>query len=235
MIARTHARTHARTLILSNHYYELLQEVSKIVGVITENKVEIKTLGEICIINRGASPRPISKYITTNYENSIPWIKIGDTLLGSKCILGTKERITLEGAKKSRVLKKGDFILSNSMSYGRPYILNISGAIHDGWASISDFKEYLISDYLYYYLSLGATQNYWKLKMNTSSVSNLNSEIIKSLPIIIPPIHVQQHIVSILDKFDTLVNDIKEGLPKEIEQRQKQYEYWREQLLSFNR
>ena len=231
----THARTHARTLILSNHYYELLQEVSKIVGVITENKVEIKTLGEICIINRGASPRPISKYITTNYENSIPWIKIGDTLLGSKCILGTKERITLEGAKKSRVLKKGDFILSNSMSYGRPYILNISGAIHDGWASISDFKEYLISDYLYYYLSLGATQNYWKLKMNTSSVSNLNSEIIKSLPIIIPPIHVQQHIVSILDKFDTLVNDIKEGLPKEIEQRQKQYEYWREQLLSFNR
>ena len=227
--------THARTLILSNHYYELLQEVSKIVGVITENKVEIKTLGEICIINRGASPRPISKYITTNYENSIPWIKIGDTLLGSKCILGTKERITLEGAKKSRVLKKGDFILSNSMSYGRPYILNISGAIHDGWASISDFKEYLISDYLYYYLSLGATQNYWKLKMNTSSVSNLNSEIIKSLPIIIPPIHVQQHIVSILDKFDTLVNDIKEGLPKEIEQRQKQYEYWREQLLSFNR
>ena len=231
----THARTHARTLILSNHYYELLQEVSKIVGVITENKVEIKTLGEICIINRGASPRPISKYITTNYENSIPWIKIGDTSLGSKCILGTKERITLEGAKKSRVLKKGDFILSNSMSYGRPYILNISGAIHDGWASISDFKEYLISDYLYYYLSLGATQNYWKLKMNTSSVSNLNSEIIKSLPIIIPPLHVQQHIVSILDKFDTLVHDIKEGLPKEIELRQKQYEYWREQLLSFNR
>ena len=227
--------THARTLILSNHYYELLQEVSKIVGVITENKVEIKTLGEICIINRGASPRPISKYITTNYENSIPWIKIGDTSLGSKCILGTKERITLEGAKKSRVLKKGDFILSNSMSYGRPYILNISGAIHDGWASISDFKEYLISDYLYYYLSLGATQNYWKLKMNTSSVSNLNSEIIKSLPIIIPPLHVQQHIVSILDKFDTLVHDIKEGLPKEIELRQKQYEYWREQLLSFNR
>ena len=235
MIARTHARTHAHTLILSNHYYEILHEVSKIVGVITENKVEIKTLGEICIINRGASPRPISKYITTNYENSIPWIKIGDTSLGSKYILDTKERITLEGAKKSRVLKKGDFILSNSMSYGRPYILNISGAIHDGWASISDFKEYLTSDYLYYYLSLGATQNYWKLKMNTSSVSNLNSEIIKSLPIIIPPLHVQQHIVSILDKFDTLVHDIKEGLPKEIELRQKQYEYWREQLLSFNR
>lgn len=49
----------------------------------------------------------------------------------------------------------------------------------------------------------------------------------------LPPLHVQQHVVSILDKFDTLVNDIKEGLPKEIEQRQKQYEYWRKCLLSF--
>ena len=51
----------------------------------------------------------------------------------------------------------------------------------------------------------------------------------------IPPLHAQQHIVYILDKFDTLVNDIKEGLPKEIELRQKQYEFWREKLLSFNR
>ena len=49
----------------------------------------------------------------------------------------------------------------------------------------------------------------------------------------IPPLHVQQHVVSVLDKFDILVNDIKEGLPKEIEQRQKQYEYWRSVLLTF--
>ena len=52
--------------------------------------------------------------------------------------------------------------------------------------------------------------------------------------LLIPPLHVQQHVVNVLDKFDTLANDIKEGLPKEIEHRQKQYEYWREQLLSFN-
>lgn len=51
----------------------------------------------------------------------------------------------------------------------------------------------------------------------------------------VPPIKVQEHIVSILDKFDTLVNDISQGLPKEIELRQKQYEYYRKKLLSFNR
>lgn len=121
------------------------------------------------------------------------------------------------------------------MSYGRPYILSIDGAIHDGWASINDFEQFLVSNYLYHYLITKRTQDYWKLKMNTASVSNLNSEIIRGLPILVPPLHVQQHVVAILDKFDTLVNDIKEGLPKEIEQRQKQYEYWRECLLNFPR
>jgi specificity subunit S of type I restriction-modification system len=51
----------------------------------------------------------------------------------------------------------------------------------------------------------------------------------------VPPIKVQEHIVSILDKFDTLINDISKGLPKEIELRQKQYEYYREKLLSFEK
>ena len=59
--------------------------------------------------------------------------------------------------------------------------------------------------------------------------------MIKNIMLSIPPLHVQRHVVSILDKFDTLVNDIKEGLPKEIEQRQQQYEYWRECLLNFPR
>ena len=65
-------------------------------------------------------------------------------------------------------------------------------------------------------------------------MKNLTMENIREFSLFLPPLHVQQHVVSILDKFDTLVNDIKEGLPKEIEQRKQQYEYWREQLLSFN-
>lgn len=230
-----YSSTHARTSIISNNYYNILQEAANIVEVNIQDKVEIINLGEISNINRGASPRPIKSFISNEIENSVPWIKIGDTKPESKYIVDTKERITKEGAKKSRVLKKGSFILSNSMSYGRPYILSIDGAIHDGWASINDFEQFLVSDYLYHYLITKRTQDYWQLKMNTASVSNLNSEIIRGLPILVPPLHVQRHVVSILDKFDTLVNDIKEGLPKEIEQRQKQYEYWRECLLNFPR
>lgn len=193
---------------------------------------EWKTLGDVAKIQRGASPRPISQYITDE-PNGIPWIKIGDTSLDSKYIENTAQKITIEGAKKSRILKSGDFVMSNSMSYGRPYILKISGAIHDGWASISDFENILSSDFLYYYLSSNTVQNYWNGKINSSSVSNLNSDIIKSLPIPIPTLNIQIEIAKTLDKFETLINSITEGLPLAIEQSQKRYEYYRELLLSF--
>jgi type I restriction enzyme S subunit len=119
------------------------------------------------------------------------------------------------------------------MSFGRPYILNIDGAIHDGWASISNFENILISDFLYYYLTSKSVQFFWNNKINSGSVSNLNANIIKSLPVPIPPLSKQKEIVEILDKFDALVNDISQGLPAEIEARRKQYEYYREKLLTF--
>ena len=197
-----------------------------------EGEVEWRTLGEVATVQRGASPRPIAKYITDD-ENGVPWIKIGDTSPGSKYVNSTNQKITVEGAKSSRVLKKGDFILSNSMSFGRPYILDINGAIHDGWASISDFGKVLHPDYLYHYLSSNNVQNYWASKINSGSVSNLNADIIKTLPIAIPDISEQKKTALLLDKFDALTNSITEGLPREIALRQQQYEYYRDKLLSF--
>jgi type I restriction enzyme, S subunit len=197
-----------------------------------KGEVEWKPLGEVAKIQRGASPRPIAKYITDN-EDGVPWIKIGDTSPGSKYVNSTAQRVTLEGAKKSRILDEGDFIISNSMSFGRPYILAIRGAIHDGWASISDFGGKLNSDYLYHYLSSNSVQNYWIGKINSGSVSNLNADIIKTLQIPIPALSEQERIVAILDKFDTLTTSISEGLPREIALRQKQYEYYRDLLLTF--
>lgn len=191
-------------------------------------EVEWKPLGEVAEIQRGASPRPIAKYITDD-RNGVPWIRIGDTTPSSKYVNSTAQKITIEGAKRSRILKKGDFIISNSMSFGRPYILNIDGAIHDGWASISGFKGKLNADYLYYYLSSNGVQNYWVSKINSGSVSNLNTEIIKTLPIPIPPLPIQTEIVRILDAFTELTTE----LTAELTARKKQYNYYRDQLLTF--
>ena len=190
-------------------------------------------LGDIASIVRGASPRPIAQYITSD-SNGVNWIKIGDVKPNSKYITSTEEKITPEGAKKSRLVKKGDFILSNSMSFGRPYILKIDGCIHDGWLSISDFSNTLTADFLYHVLSSSMMQYEMRKKASFGgAVQNLNADIVRELTIPIPSLDTQNKIVQVLDNFDSICSDLKIGLPAEIEARRKQYEYYRDLLLSF--
>ena len=197
--------------------------------------VEYKKFGETATICRGASPRPIKAYISDK-DKGVHWIKIGDVKTGAKYIENTEEYITVEGAKKSRMVKQGDFILSNSMSFGRPNILKIDGCIHDGWLSISGFDKYFISDFLYYVLNSTQVQRDMAKKASFGgAVQNLNADIVRDLEVPVPPLDVQQRIVEVLDNFEKICTDLKTGLPAEINARQKQYEYYRDKLLTFER
>ena len=195
-------------------------------------KTKYVIFGEIAEIVRGASPRPINSFITNN-ENGINWIKIGDVNQEEKYITRTKQKITKEGAKRSRIVKKGDFILSNSMSFGRPYILKIDGCIHDGWLSISKFEKTYNTDFLYYLLSSNYVQKQMRQKASMGTVKNLNADIVKSIKLPLYPMEYQNYVANILNKFDKLIHDISQGLPAEIEARRKQYEYYRDKLLTF--
>lgn len=189
--------------------------------------VEWKKLGEIMTIVRGASPRPITNYIT-NDADGVNWIKIGDVASDAKYITSSNEKITKEGAAKSRFLHSGDFILSNSMSFGRPYILKIDGCIHDGWIAMSDFEQHVSSGYLYEILNSNKVQDYWKMKANNGgAMTNLNSDIVRQTIIPIPSLSEQSRIVSILDTFTSSISNLKQ----QIEERRKQYEYERDLLL----
>jgi type I restriction enzyme, S subunit len=108
-------------------------------------------LGGIAVIERGGSPRPINSFLT-DAPDGLNWIKIGDTEKGGKYITSSSERIRPEGLSKTRMVYPGDFLLTNSMSFGRPYISQIEGCIHDGWLRISP-PESLNKDYLYHLLS----------------------------------------------------------------------------------
>ena len=197
------------------------------------NFIQKRKFGNIASIQRGASPRPISQFITNDMDG-VNWIKIGDVDKESKYITKSKEKITIDGSKKSRKVKKGDFILSNSMSFGRPYILAIDGCIHDGWLSISDFEDVFISDFLYYLLNSNDIQNEFRKKASFGgAVQNLNADIVRGIELHIPSKDEQQKIINILDRFDKLCNDITSGLPAEIELNNKRYEYYRDKLLSF--
>ena len=172
---------------------------------------EIKKLGEVCTIERGGSPRPIQAYITES-DDGINWIKIGDATDGSKYITSTKEKIKPEGMKKSRFVHKGDFILSNSMSFGRPYILAVDGCIHDGWLVIHDDSNRFDKNYLYYYLGSPNIYNEFKRLAVGGVVNNLNSELVRSVNVCIPPREEQERIVAELDCLSGIIERKREQL-----------------------
>ena len=211
-----------------------MSKLDELLRELCPNGVEYKKLGEIATVLRGASPRPIKKYIT-NDSDGVNWIKIGDVPVGSKFITQSEEKITKEGTEKSRYVRKGDFILSNSMSFGRPYILAIDGCIHDGWLSISNFKDVFLSDYLYYLLSSSAIQQEMKKRASFGgAVQNLNADIVKALVLPVPPIEVQNEIVRILDDYTENVVELQNQLALEITARQRQYTFYRNKLLTYD-
>ena len=172
---------------------------------------EYKRLGSLCEIVRGGSPRPIQDFLT-NADNGLNWIKIGDVAVGSKYITSTKEKIKPEGLRKTRQVVKGDFILSNSMSFGRPYILKIDGSIPDGWLAIKGVKNHFLPDFLYYFLSSPTTYSLFEKLVKGGVVSNLNSDIVKGISVPVPPMEVQERIVAELDKINETIEDCRELL-----------------------
>ena len=172
-----------------------------------------KTFEQFIKIKRGASPRPIEAYLTKSH-NGVNWIKIGDASKGSKYITATKEKITEQGAVHSVSVFPGDFILSNSMSFGRPYILKIDGCIHDGWLRLFDFSEDADGEFLYYLLSSNYVQNQYSAFAAGSGVQNLNKEVVKKVSIYLPPMTEQKRIVETLSSFDEYIDDLAELIEK---------------------
>lgn len=162
---------------------------------------DMKTIDDVANICRGASPRPIAKYLTDD-ENGINWIKIGDVAEEDIYITHTAEKVTEDGAKKSRAVEPGDFILSNSMSFGRPYIVGIQGCVHDGWLIISDYQDYLDPLFFYYELRSDLVQRQFDGSANGSCVKNLNSDLVKKVKIHIPSMDKQKEFIEFAEQSD---------------------------------
>ena len=176
------------------------------------NQWKYVKLGEVCTIERGGSPRPIDDFITTD-ENGINWIKIGDAD-ESMYITKTAQRIKPEGMKKSRYVKPGDFLLSNSMSFGRPYILKIDGCIHDGWLVLRDENNVFDKKFLYYYLSAPITYKKFKSMAVGGVVNNLNSDMVRKVRVPMPSQEEQHQISDRLDRVSNLIFLRKQQLAK---------------------
>lgn len=172
-----------------------------------------KTFNDFMRIKRGASPRPIEVYLTSNVDG-VNWIKIGDAPKFGKYITSTAEKVTPAGASRSVGVYPGDFILSNSMSFGRPYILAVDGCIHDGWLRLYDFQEEADDEFLYYLLSSDYVQRQYEAFAAGSGVQNLNKEVVKKVFVHLPSVSEQKEIARTLSQFDTYIDDLAELIEK---------------------
>ena len=168
-------------------------------------------LGDINDIARGGSPRPIKDYLTDD-EDGVNWIKIGDTSKDEKYINSVKEKIRVEGVKKSRMVHKGDFLLTNSMSFGRPYILNVDGCIHDGWLVISPKGNAYNADFLYYLLSSTFAYDQFAEVASGGVVTNLNSDKVADTMFPLPPLPEQHRIVAKIEELFSSLDNIQKAL-----------------------
>jgi type I restriction enzyme S subunit len=162
-----------------------------------------KTLASIFTIVRGGSPRPIDAFVTDD-PDGVNWIMIGDAPEGAKYITSTKKRIIQAGVVRSRVVKPGDFLLTNSMSFGRPYIVQTTGCIHDGWLALSPREENVSRDFFYYLLGSDFVFAEFERKAAGVTVKNLNIDLVKSVEVPLPPLPEQQRIADVLDRAEAL-------------------------------
>jgi len=168
-------------------------------------------LGDIFEIARGGSPRPIQNFLTEE-PDGVNWVMIGDASDSSKYITHTKKRILKTGVKNSRMVYPGDFLLTNSMSFGHPYIMKTSGCIHDGWLVLSNKKGVIDQDYFYHLLGSDLIYAEFSRLASGSTVKNLNIEIVKGIKVSLPPLEEQRRIAAILDKADGVRRKRKEAI-----------------------
>lgn len=161
-------------------------------------------LGELVIIERGGSPRPIENYIT-NAEDGLNWVKIGDAPSQGRYITHTTEKIKPTGLSKTRQVEPGDLILSNSMSFGKPYIMAISGCIHDGWLLIRNNQNIFDLKFLCHMLGINQMTAQYKAMAAGSTVNNLNKSLVSNSVITIPSKTEQRKIGALLESLDDVI------------------------------
>ncbi|MES4921988.1 restriction endonuclease subunit S [Hoylesella timonensis] len=196
------------------------------------NDVKTMTLGDLGTFVRGSGLQ--KKDLTTQ---GIPAIHYGQiyTYYGTYA-KKTKSFVSQEFALKARKAKHGDLIIATTSENDEDVCKAVAWLGDEDIAVSNDacFYDHTMNPkYIAYYFQTELFQSQKRKFITGTKVRRVNAKDLAKIKIPLPPLSVQREIVEILDKFDTLCNSISEGLPKEIELRRKQYEYYRNQLLTF--
>ncbi|WJM79886.1 restriction endonuclease subunit S [Pectobacterium brasiliense] len=196
-------------------------------------EIEWKTLPEMALdFGRGKSkhrPRNDEKL----YGGDIPFIQTGDIRGASHIITQYSQTYSELGLKQSKLWPKGTLCITIAANIAETSILGFDACFPDSVIGFVPDPSKTSSGYVEYLLQSTKTKLEEKGKEKSSAQSNINLGTFEQLKLPFPSLAEQARIVAILDKFETMTNSIVEGLPREIELRQKQYEYYRDMLFSF--
>ncbi len=162
---------------------------------------ERRPIDSVFEVARGGSPRPIRSYLTES-EDGLNWIMIGDAVEGSRYITSTNRRIRPEGLRKSRKVHEGDLLLTNSMSFGKPYLLKVEGCIHDGWLVLSPKDKRMSADFFHSLLGTEALYREFKKKAAGAVVKNLNTKLVGQVSVPVPPLDLQHRYAAIVESAE---------------------------------
>ena len=182
-------------------------------------------------LRNGYTPSKSKSEYWTN--GTIPWFRMEDIRENGHILNDSIQHIT-PIAVKGNLFPANSIILATSATIGEHALITVDSLANQRFTYLNVKNEYsnqLNMKYVFYYFF--KIDEWCKNNLNVSSFASVDMDKFKKLKFPIPPLEEQERIVSILDRFDKLCNDISEGLPAEIEARQKQYEYYRDKLLSF--
>lgn len=189
-------------------------------------------MSEIFEIKNGYTPSKAKPEYWTN--GTIPWFRMEDIRTNGRILEDSIQHITPEAVKGGRLFPANSIILATTATIGEHALIIADSLANQQFTNLSIRKslaDELDMKFFFYYMFI--VDEWCKNNTNTSGFESVDMVKFKKLQIPIPPMKEQQRIVAILDKFETLVNDISEGLPAEIAARRQQYEYYRDRLLTF--
>lgn len=180
-------------------------------------------LADLCIVNQGLQI-PINQRKKTPAENRYFYITV-------QFLKGGDEKYYIENPQPNVICKKEDILVTRTGSTGK-IITGVEGCFHNNFFKVEP-NERILKRYLYFVLNSKRMYNKMLRAASGGTVPDLPHRKFYNLEIFLPSIDEQKKIINVLERFEKLRNDISEGLPAEIEARQKQYEYYREKLLTF--
>lgn len=180
-------------------------------------------LADLCIVNQGLQI-PINQRKKTPAENRYFYITV-------QFLKGGDEKYYIENPQSNVICKKEDILVTRTGSTGK-IITGVEGCFHNNFFKVEP-NERILKRYLYFVLNSKRIYNKMIRAASGGTVPDLPHKKFYNLEIFLPNIDEQKKIINVLERFEKLCNDISEGLPAEIEARQKQYEYYRDKLLTF--